>query len=420
MPYFFTLLDESLRPRGSRDPLGAELIWSGAGRELVGNLTTVTAHLDNFVFALLGLHLASDDRSAPEWRHFQRFEQVTGHVRVRLGKPDGVLGRRRIQERVSTDSIDLGPRAKILENQRQAGMWGLYSSALTVTGLIKEDRSLTAAGRRLAEQFVAKGTDLTWLSRLWTAQSIAGNDLEAITHFVRQMLSSHKARRELANQLLTGGEKAPLWQKEVYDQARRFLQSTPAGAGAKQFLIHLKNHSSVVGEFASRVEKLDNALILADVIFSMLLGKHGVGEEKIFQAMEGLLDWPQRTEMRVPHFPEVRNKELHTRLGRLREFVMAFAAGDLAKATGLLLNHHEKVAIQRGGVAWCFWENGKLKVVTSEHAKPLPGKQDLEQRFGDWAAKRTNGFFLTSFLAVLAQSDITKQIAAQTNPEAVT
>jgi hypothetical protein len=49
----FSSFDDRARPRGSRDPLGAEATWSFLGRKIVGNLTTVTANLDNFMVALL-------------------------------------------------------------------------------------------------------------------------------------------------------------------------------------------------------------------------------------------------------------------------------------------------------------------------------------------------------------------------------
>jgi hypothetical protein len=54
MSFFFTLLDDSLRPRGSPDPLGIEHLWSVIGRKLAGNLTTFTRHLDNFIVTLVG------------------------------------------------------------------------------------------------------------------------------------------------------------------------------------------------------------------------------------------------------------------------------------------------------------------------------------------------------------------------------
>jgi hypothetical protein len=61
--YFFTDLDESLRPKGSRDPIGLEPIWSQVGRRLVGNLTTVTRSLDNFIVTLVGFAVAANTDS---------------------------------------------------------------------------------------------------------------------------------------------------------------------------------------------------------------------------------------------------------------------------------------------------------------------------------------------------------------------
>ena len=36
---FLSLLDERAKPKGSRDPLGFELVWSHFGRMVIGNLT---------------------------------------------------------------------------------------------------------------------------------------------------------------------------------------------------------------------------------------------------------------------------------------------------------------------------------------------------------------------------------------------
>jgi hypothetical protein len=53
---FFTDLDPRVAVRGSRDPQGARL-WTCLGRELVGNLTTVSRSVRGFT-TLLGLYLA--------------------------------------------------------------------------------------------------------------------------------------------------------------------------------------------------------------------------------------------------------------------------------------------------------------------------------------------------------------------------
>jgi hypothetical protein len=56
---FLSLIDERVKPKGSRDPLGFELVWSYFGRKVIGNLTTITSSMDNFAVALLGFYWAN-------------------------------------------------------------------------------------------------------------------------------------------------------------------------------------------------------------------------------------------------------------------------------------------------------------------------------------------------------------------------
>ena len=57
---YLSLLDERLKPKGSRDPMGFEQVWTKFGRQVVGNLTTITNSLENFAAALLGFHWANE------------------------------------------------------------------------------------------------------------------------------------------------------------------------------------------------------------------------------------------------------------------------------------------------------------------------------------------------------------------------
>ena len=51
---FLTLEDPRAKIQGSRDPLGAQPVWSGLGRHLVSNLTTVSNSVRGFTVLLLG------------------------------------------------------------------------------------------------------------------------------------------------------------------------------------------------------------------------------------------------------------------------------------------------------------------------------------------------------------------------------
>jgi hypothetical protein len=58
--YFLTEIDPRAAVKGSRDPLGLQPIWTRFGRQVVGNLTTVTTSLRNFTTWMLGLHFAEE------------------------------------------------------------------------------------------------------------------------------------------------------------------------------------------------------------------------------------------------------------------------------------------------------------------------------------------------------------------------
>src|SRR5690349_17309859 len=55
---FLTDLDSRARVKGSRDPLGAQPIWTKFGRYVVGNLTTVSSSLRDFTTLMLGYYFA--------------------------------------------------------------------------------------------------------------------------------------------------------------------------------------------------------------------------------------------------------------------------------------------------------------------------------------------------------------------------
>ena len=57
---FLSLLDDRAKPKGSRYPLGFELLWTHYGRKAIGNLTTIASSLENFAVAILGFHWTNE------------------------------------------------------------------------------------------------------------------------------------------------------------------------------------------------------------------------------------------------------------------------------------------------------------------------------------------------------------------------
>ena len=413
MTFFFTLLDDSSRPLGSRDPLGIEYVWSAVGRELVGNLTTITSHLDNFVFSLLGYYLCQDAvRGVADWDLFQRFEQLTSRTRIANGLT-GVLGFERIS-RSDSAPIVLGTSraAMILSNQRQAGLWGLYTTALIGAKLLQDDRTTTELGRQLAEAFLKDAPNRSWQIALnKSEQNVSPQVFKAVQEWVDHVLKkTTKHQYALAKALLEINSFPTDKQQAMYDEGVSFLKSKQP-KGARSFIQWLASKSPILDDYAQRVLRLDNALVLASTTFSWLLGNHGKSKIVVCQELgQQMQHWPYQDTL-VPDFSqEIDNKEWHSRARGIERFCTHMKASDWEAAIDCLLEHHQAVMASRGGVPWCSWEGGQLKVMLRTKPGTLPAESEISlEAFEGWMRKQTFGYFLGSFLAILEQSGLVKR-----------
>ncbi|MGH7461470.1 MAG: hypothetical protein ACREMA_10635, partial [Longimicrobiales bacterium] len=159
---FLTELDERAEVKGSVDPLGLMALWSRFGREVVGNLTTVSNSVRGFTTLLIGLHLADllreqlrGDAPAP-LDTFIKFEQLCGYARVRKYNDTSVRGHRRAYRRlnelrripISTDFAD-----QILSSQKIGGLCGLFTVPARSSGLVEPgDVRLTDVARDFVQR----------------------------------------------------------------------------------------------------------------------------------------------------------------------------------------------------------------------------------------------------------------------------
>lgn len=156
---FLTQLDSRAAIKGSRDPLGVQSIWSRFGRQVVGNLTTVSSSVRDFTVTLLGYYFA--ERVADEGGHegdlatFLKWEQLAAYARAHVNKERGFRGTERVWKRLADgDRVHLGvdAGAQILGSQKTYGLWGLYTMPGKASGLLAGDPTrLTPAARELVE-----------------------------------------------------------------------------------------------------------------------------------------------------------------------------------------------------------------------------------------------------------------------------
>jgi len=146
---FLTLEDPNARIHGSRDPLGVQPIWASFGRKLVTNLTTVTTSIRGFTVLLIG-RLCAEKMIAKGTAGeqdalsiFLRAEQIGSYARHIAHDVDSdIRGIERVKQFVSENrtSVPIQDDASgmILSDQRVYGLWGLYSVAARISGMIAD------------------------------------------------------------------------------------------------------------------------------------------------------------------------------------------------------------------------------------------------------------------------------------------
>lgn len=393
-----SLFDERSRPKGSRDPLGIEAIWSTLGRQVVGNLTTVTHNLSNFIVALLCCHHANGRPGELDeiQERFLRAEQLAAYLRL-AGGDGGFLGITRAkanwQQGQGRPALGRGEQAQILSNQLSYGLWGLYSSAMQIARLIDgAERRPTEAGRKLAEQAIARLGDANWQAfvALSARAEAPSAEVERLGGPFRAMLADPAIRQAFVQALL-GWQREGELQSELYAQAGTYLGSVPgASASARRFcewLLERDEISPALREAMQQIRAVEPLLVLAATLMSWLQGQRGQTRQKLVEQLAPLLagigfadDW-QRCK-RLPY------RDFLDRL------MQAAQAGDAAGLMNGLLEHNGKVMRQRGGAPWLEWEGDKLKVRMPNDRPHLP--ESLVKACSRW----DNSYFITSFLSI--------------------
>jgi hypothetical protein len=143
---FLTDLDSRARVKGSRDPLGAQPIWTKYGRYVVGNLTTVSNSVRDFTTLMLGYYfaerIAGDAGPSSVLSTFLKWEQLAAYCRAYVNRDVTFRGTERVQDTLSNGTrvaLSSAKKYQILSDQQTYGLWGLYSVPSASSGLVEQD-----------------------------------------------------------------------------------------------------------------------------------------------------------------------------------------------------------------------------------------------------------------------------------------
>lgn len=399
-----SLFDERSRPKGSRDPLGIEAIWSSLGRKVVGNLTTVTSNLDNFIVALLCCrhgNARSTELGAIQ-DAYMRAEQLAAYLRLEQGN-DAFLGvtRARANHRQGIYPLGISAEAQILSNQLSYGLWGLYSTAMQVAGLIEgAERKPTPRGEelinRLLEKLANANANVNWqdFEQVAGKENATSADIQRLAVPFREMLSDSDIRQAMVNALL-GWQSSASLQSELFSKAMTYLRNkATASTSAQQFCAWLAGPAEASDQLAKAVkwiQAVEPLLVLAATVMNWLQGQRNRSHSEVVKDLQPRLsalelrdDW--KMVGNLPH------KEF------LSELLAAAGARDALQLTDVLLRQNRAVMRQRGGAPWLEWEGDRLKVRVPNDRATLP------ERLAEHCQAWENSYFIGSFLCIAREA----------------
>ena len=422
---FLTLEDPRAQVKGSVDPLGLQPIWTGFGRHLVTNLTTVTTSVRQFTVLMMGRWIAQDliergrvgeDDALPL---FLRFEQIAGYARHTVhGVDDDIRGIERIMRNLSESrrvTIQDDASGMILSDQKTYGIWGLYSVSARISGLLDPD---SLGVTPMADEFLDRSAKpvLQSVEKELTRLMLRGGDIDPRRN------TTVRALADVMNPVLSDDE-SDFYGSTLRDASRvQEPELTTAARRQARFARMLRNHATltepvgrteltVILERArdsdpdlahpvDRVIRLESLLAIAHEVFRFAQSRSG---QTLTSLATELSDrWGQR----LPNLESNTLHDLHEEIVRHAgtenaAFAMqacdAFANGDYEGAIETLIAWNANVMHARRGAAWIQLEaGGRLDCRFRAPEQPLPTGDDLKTFW-------RNTYFIDSLKSVIHQ-----------------
>lgn len=404
---FLTDLDSRAAIKGTRDPLGIQQIWARFGRQVVGNLTTVSTSLRDFTITILGYHFAEKiaEESGPgsELATFLKWEQMAAYARYTIVNDTGFRGTERVQKNLDQDSkviLSADRGHQILSNQKIYGLWGLYSSPSRVSGLLDDSdtpRPSPPSREMLDSVYLprlakaaGRNSDLI-LEKLKSSKftlDTQGKDrklMEAIGGLLRPELLPGEPEFYRTH-LLEGG---PF--EETQGRQALFAELLEAGLSDDSFawtptrmLALAKAARARGGEWiplADRLERIrlcECVMAPLSMLFVYLLSMDAVPLEKAAQRIREAWGQGLRTidPDRFASMAEVGDGDAES-ARRWNGIAQAAASGDYSALIMGLIDQNRTVMAERGGNAWLVEKSGVLDVRYRDEKGRLPGAEEI-------------------------------------------
>lgn len=362
MELFISIQDPRQRPKGTRDSLGFEQIWTSYGRKIIVGVTTITSSLDNFIVALLGFYLSeeysdSNDSKVKSY-FFMRYEQLIAYLRLEDKLNSNILGISRAKKNMTDGgNKSLSIKNQILSSQLSYGLWGLYSSALADVGLI-ENRVVTPQGSEIIDTIKESYPELVkYIIEKSKNEYFGGFRYEQHVESLAQMLKNEKIRDKILKILL---QKSSLFQYAINN-------SFCTEDGKLKYVMEIiedilsTSKNEILLSDISNIKKIDKVMHVANKLFDSLRHSNYDGEH-----LDGFVK--HISTINFPHLQLPTNKVNLRNKAELELFVNFLNTKQHKEAIKTLLKINANIMNERNSIPWIELKNDVLKIRVKTHS----------------------------------------------------
>ena len=401
---FLTEEDPRAAIKGSRDPLGLQVIWIDFARKLISNLTTQSVSVRGFTILCLGKYLAeklvrergADAKDAVEI--FLRIEQISAYVRFNRFPKESVFDLRGIT-RVSKNSLEsktfyISPQSKhaILSDQQAYGLLGLYSVPARISGLIPgEGIGVNGSTREFIDE-VYWSEIAPYQNAVFDLAEKDGylrvNKPDKVCQVFEACLKPifRPREREFYKKYLQNcegyatGDPSVNIQRELAELMLEHWKLQQQITGKEVRLI-AEHSSTQLKSHLDAVIRLEAVLSVLATIFDHVLSRDGDTVDAIATNLK------TRWELRIPNIEPDRNEDLMEKMNTLivpdlihhfDHCQRALVNAQFEEVIESLINWAKIVAENRGGSPWVTMTGKKLNVKYRRPERRLPTFDELQ------------------------------------------
>jgi hypothetical protein len=356
MELFISIQDPRQRPKGTRDSLGFEQIWTLYGRKIISGITTITSSLDNFIIALLGFYLSEEntnnENSQEKAHFFIRYEQLMAYLRLEKNPNSNVLGISRAKKNMLDGNESLSITNQILSSQLSYGLWGLYSSALADVGLIK-NRVPTKQAEEIIGSIKKKYPSLIkYIVEKSKDEHFGKLRYEKHSDSLAEILNNEDIKNKMLEILL---QKSSLYQYVLNDTYRTYDGKIKYIKELIEDILNTSNDENLLNDIRD-IEKIDLVMLVANKLFNAIRHSNYDG-----QSLDNFVEHISDINFPSPLTLPVRKEKLRSKV-ELEHFVNYLNTKQYKEAIKILLQINVNIMKERNSIPWVEINEDILKI----------------------------------------------------------